>query len=596
MNVVIKSHQEMYDRLKNRLQLAHRSNGILTKEENHARSEYLLMSLTAPTDTTLTLKLREHHRDLVRRVKRLEKDTSALGSRLRLEDMVPEALVLMVDNRDSLADDIARANVRFSDIRAEKLHKAEEAAAAAGLPVPSPLTVSSQASTASPAPSPPASTPPTRPVSGGKKGKGKAKRQRTGSDNEDVDFGGGNSGDDAPEGGREYSKQKASPRTIPPVWAKKSQASPKSSSGKPSVPAPVHNKAGPAPKKIDVAVSDTESILSSRFTPKRKGAMGSEFRPSFRLAGGSRSDIKSLTSESSNCQSVKSLSSKSTKSRSKKSGTKATSGFSSSDESKALKLTKDEDSELSKLRPENQCLEDSLDGVLGTLAPKNPLVKNSDDEGTASPKAKPLPATKADSKTLLKDKMKASPKSVEKKRSSAKPKKLVKLVQRASDLLTPYVAPEFTTASAQKCWVKFEQAFLPSPVPSDAEVNCTTVSIEMVCNWRRVRGYGNKKSTVMSFAIYERKHWVSPEAVKRLFSRMTARLGTIKDPKERRQFKLALENLKKVWFTYNMERADRADNLRTFPYWPHVTLMYASLSIETLLDPTLPFYIMENLM
>ncbi|OWY90459.1 hypothetical protein PHMEG_00041404, partial [Phytophthora megakarya] len=111
MNAVIKSHQEMYDRLKNRMQVAHRSNDILSKEVNHAHSEYLvgiqafkkyhdnlhkLLPLTDPTETTLTLKLRERNRDLVRRVKRLEKANLALGSRLRLEDMDPEALVLMV--------------------------------------------------------------------------------------------------------------------------------------------------------------------------------------------------------------------------------------------------------------------------------------------------------------------------------------------------------------------------------------------------------------------------------------------------------------------------------------------------------------------
>ncbi|OWY99564.1 hypothetical protein PHMEG_00029413, partial [Phytophthora megakarya] len=191
MNAIIKSHQEMYDRLENPMQLAHHSNELLTKEVNHDRSEYLveiqafkkshenlhkLLFVTDPTETTLTLKLRERNLDLVRRVKRLEKAYSALGSRLRLQDMDPEALILMVEgleldkidwetmapdpqtrrylqavyklglsdggDRDSLADDIARAKVRFADLRAEKLRKAEEAAAAAGLPAPSPLTVS----------------------------------------------------------------------------------------------------------------------------------------------------------------------------------------------------------------------------------------------------------------------------------------------------------------------------------------------------------------------------------------------------------------------------------------------------------------------
>ncbi|OWY92485.1 hypothetical protein PHMEG_00038503 [Phytophthora megakarya] len=82
-NAVIKRHQEMYDRLENRMLLAHRSNEILTKEVNHGRSEYLvgiqvfkkshenfhmLLSLTDPTETTLTLKHPERNRDLVRHV------------------------------------------------------------------------------------------------------------------------------------------------------------------------------------------------------------------------------------------------------------------------------------------------------------------------------------------------------------------------------------------------------------------------------------------------------------------------------------------------------------------------------------------------
>ncbi|OWY99557.1 hypothetical protein PHMEG_00029421, partial [Phytophthora megakarya] len=118
MNAVIKSHQEMYDRLENRFQLALRSNEILTKEENHGRSEYLvgiqafkkshenlhkILCQTDPKETTLTSKLRERNRDLVRRVKRFEKANSALSSRLRLEDMDPEALILMVEGEFSVS-------------------------------------------------------------------------------------------------------------------------------------------------------------------------------------------------------------------------------------------------------------------------------------------------------------------------------------------------------------------------------------------------------------------------------------------------------------------------------------------------------------
>ncbi|OWZ11022.1 hypothetical protein PHMEG_00016015 [Phytophthora megakarya] len=98
MNAMTKSHQEMYDRLETRFQLALRSNEILTKEVNHARSEFLVGILQeVPRETTLTLKHRERNRDLVRRLKRLEKANSALSPRLRLEDMDPEALVLMVE-------------------------------------------------------------------------------------------------------------------------------------------------------------------------------------------------------------------------------------------------------------------------------------------------------------------------------------------------------------------------------------------------------------------------------------------------------------------------------------------------------------------
>ncbi|OWZ00022.1 LOW QUALITY PROTEIN: hypothetical protein PHMEG_00028877 [Phytophthora megakarya] len=117
--------------------------------------------------------------------------------------------------------------------------------------------------------------------------------------------------------------------------------------------------------------------------------------------------------------------------------------------------------------------------------------------------------------------------------------------------------------------------------------------------WRRLRGYGSEKQAVMSFVIYKRKHWVSPEAVKRFLSRLAARLSTIKDAGARRKFKVALEPLKKFWFMYNKERADRADNLRTFlpgRMWPWCVGPDATLPIETLLNPTLPFYTIENLM
>ncbi|OWZ02312.1 hypothetical protein PHMEG_00026146, partial [Phytophthora megakarya] len=696
MNVVIKRHQDMYDRLENRFQLALRSNEILTKEVNHGPSEYLL---------------RERNRDLVRRVKRLEKANSALSSRLRLEDMDPEALVLMVEGLDLDKIDWETLSPDPQTRRALKaVYKVrlEDARNHDTLPTTSPARKfgPSQSSAVPPAHSPPASTPPAPPVSGGKKGKGKAKRRRTGSDDEDVDFGGGDSGEDAREEGRESSatsssaatsqpqpkKQKASPPASPPTPTEKpqpsSKSSTKSSSSKPpsskspssksSVPAPAQHKAGSVPKKVDVAVSDAESMSSPRLTPKRKAAMSSEFRSSFRLAGGSRSDIKPLTSKSSPGQSTKS-SSKSKKSRSKKTGVKSKSGRSSSDESvisvssetesesssdhdssasEGSEAHEDEESELSKLRPKSQCLEDLPDDTLDAPAPASSSAATS-QAVVSSPKpkskAKSASTTKADSKSSPKGKKKVSPKLTGKKKSSANSSKkksksspktsrsskktksqdttdgssldttlpnwistypeLVKLAQRASDLLTPYVAPEFTTVSAQKYWVKLEQASLPPPVPSDAEIKCTTVGIEKFCKfmdpdhpwrkatdlwpehaclfdttdfqpdshisqrtdypdqlcgvWRRLRGYGNQEQAVMSFAIYERKHRVSPEAVKRFLSRLATRLSTIKDADERRKFKVALER-------------------RMCPD--------ATLPIETLLDPALPFYTIENLM
>ncbi|OWZ06144.1 hypothetical protein PHMEG_00021646 [Phytophthora megakarya] len=526
MNAVIKGHQEMYDRFATRLQLADRRNGILTKEVNHARSEYLVwiqpfkkshhnlrkvLSLTDPSETILILKLRERNRDLVLRVKRLEKTNSAI------EDMDPEGLELdKIDweamttdsqthralqavyklglsdgqDRDSLADDIIRAKLRFADLRAEKLRKADEAAAASGLPDPpppkfavrmpsAPLAAqdSSTPPTSSPAPSvthstsspsssrslsitrtgppvvvtgaepasssppslstpagqskssavppshsPPVSTPPAPLVSSGKKGKGKSKQQRTASDDEDVDFDGGDSSKDTPGEGREC----------------------------------------------------------PRLAPKRKTAMSSEFRSSFRMAGGSRSDIESLTSESLTGKSVKTPSSKSKKSRFKKAATKATPRYLSSDES-VVSVSSESNSDPGSSTSEGSEAHGDEDGNYRA------------EEASPKSKAKPLPVVKADVKSSPKRLKKVSPKSAAKKKSSIEAKKstaskkkskpspkksqsskkvksqdvvdnstldsdlmdwiskypeLIKLAQRVSDFLTPYVSLEFTTVSA----------------------------------------------------------------------------------------------------------------------------------------------------
>ncbi|OWY99810.1 hypothetical protein PHMEG_00029128 [Phytophthora megakarya] len=504
MNAAIKRHQEMYDRLENRFQLALRSNEILTKEVNHGRAEYLgriqafkkshenphkILCQTDPKETTLTIKLRERNRDLVCRVKRLEKANSVLSSRLRLEDMDPEALVLMVEgleldkidwvtlspdpqtrqalnaiykieleddrDHDTLTVDIARAKVRFAEIRADKQHKAEEAA---GLPAPPPLMVTVLVTVVDCSSRSLAaclhSSYSTSFQWEEKQSKGKAKRQRTGSDDEDVDFGGGDSGEDAREEGRECSatyspaatsqpqpkKQKASPPASPPTPAEKSQSqqssksSTKSSSVKPSsgksfssksdVPEPALHLADAAPKKVDTAVSEAESMSS--LTPKRKAAVSSEFRSFFRLVGGSRSAIQALTSESSPGQSTKS-----SPTRSKKTRAKAKSGRSSSDESvvsvssesesesssdqdssasEGSDAHEDEESELAKLRPERQCLEDLSDDSLDAPAPASTPAAGSqavEPSPTPTPKAKSASTTKTSSKKVTSSKKKS---------------------------------------------------------------------------------------------------------------------------------------------------------------------------------------------
>ncbi|OWZ02839.1 hypothetical protein PHMEG_00025531 [Phytophthora megakarya] len=163
-----------------------------------------------------------------------------------------------------------------------------------------------------------------------------------------------------------------------------------------------------------------------------------------------------------------------------------------------------------------------------------------------------------------------------------------------------FMAPDHPWRKVIELWPEHACLFDTTDFQLDSHISQRADYPERLCEfWRRLRGYGDEKQAVMNFAIYERKHWVSPEAVKHSFSRMTARLGTIMDPEEHRKFKLALDRLKKVWFTYIKERADRADNLRTFlpgRMWPWCVGPDASLPIETLLDPTLPFYTIENLM
>ncbi|OWZ05853.1 hypothetical protein PHMEG_00021979 [Phytophthora megakarya] len=57
---------------------------------------YQLLSLKDPLETTLTHKLRVRNRELVSQNMRLQKTASSLRSRIRLDEMDPETLVLMV--------------------------------------------------------------------------------------------------------------------------------------------------------------------------------------------------------------------------------------------------------------------------------------------------------------------------------------------------------------------------------------------------------------------------------------------------------------------------------------------------------------------
>ncbi|OWZ03780.1 hypothetical protein PHMEG_00024430 [Phytophthora megakarya] len=60
-----------------------------------------LLSLTDPIETTLTHKLRVRNRELVSQNKRLQKTASSLRSRIRLDEMDPETLVLMIEGESS---------------------------------------------------------------------------------------------------------------------------------------------------------------------------------------------------------------------------------------------------------------------------------------------------------------------------------------------------------------------------------------------------------------------------------------------------------------------------------------------------------------
>ncbi|OWY91527.1 hypothetical protein PHMEG_00039860 [Phytophthora megakarya] len=135
--------------------------------------------------------------------------------------------------------------------------------------------------------------------------------------------------------------------------------------------------------------------------------------------------------------------------------------------------------------------------------------------------------------------------------------------------------PDHPWRKAMDLWSEHACLFYTTDFQLDSHISQRADYPERLCGvWRRLRGYGNEKQAVMSFAIYEHKHWVSPEAVKCILSRLAARPSTIKDADNR--LKVALERLKKVWFTYNKERADRVDHLRSFVpdrMWPGASVL-----------------------
>ncbi|OWY93492.1 hypothetical protein PHMEG_00037102 [Phytophthora megakarya] len=116
MKATIHGHQDLYDKLENRLMLARAESAELPKDLKIAREAYKreivaykasydrlhqLLSLTDPVETTLTHKLRVRNRELVSQNKDLQKTASSLPSRIRLDEVNPETLVLMIEGEPS---------------------------------------------------------------------------------------------------------------------------------------------------------------------------------------------------------------------------------------------------------------------------------------------------------------------------------------------------------------------------------------------------------------------------------------------------------------------------------------------------------------
>ncbi|OWZ07066.1 hypothetical protein PHMEG_00020592 [Phytophthora megakarya] len=97
------------------------------------------------------------------------------------------------------------------------------------------------------------------------------------------------------------------------------------------------------------------------------------------------------------------------------------------------------------------------------------------------------------------------------------------------------MAPDHPWRKAMDLWPEHACLLDTTDFHLDSHISQRALYPERPCGvWRRLRGYSNEDQAVICFVIYERKHWVSPEAVKRFLSRMAARLLTIKDPVAKR--------------------------------------------------------------
>ncbi|OWY95796.1 hypothetical protein PHMEG_00034112, partial [Phytophthora megakarya] len=183
-------------------------------------------------------------------------------------------------------------------------------------------------------------------------------------------------------------------------------------------------------------------------------------------------------------------------------------------------------------------------------------------------------------------------------------------------------------------WMKLEESFLPEPLSPEAEIRCTTKTIRDFGNfmsenhpwrqglskwpdrpclidaegfdidmhisqrakvalkafgiWRRCRGYGDEDSSSLGFGDYECKHWVDVRAVERYFLALSRRIANMPGKKARIHANNALEPTQEA----------RADNLRQFipnRFWTWCAPVDAPLPVQTMLEPTMPIYSLENM-